>query len=194
MFTFDSIIAVTNRHLSCRPFPEQLERICSCRPHAVILREKDLPESAYEELAREALAICKEYSVPCILHTYAETAKKLGCTSIHLPLPLFRRYSGEANKLILKDFSCIGTSIHSVEEALEAQQLGATYLTAGHIYATDCKKGLPPRGTDFLREVCSLVSIPVYAIGGIKADETQIQEITACGARGGCMMSEMMQI
>lgn len=34
----------------------------------------------------------------------------------------------------------IGCSIHSVEEAVEAQNLGASYITAGHIYATDCKK------------------------------------------------------
>lgn len=36
----------------------------------------------------------------------------------------------------------IGCSIHSVEEAVEAQKLGASYITAGHIYATDCKKDL----------------------------------------------------
>lgn len=55
----------------------------------------------------------------------------------------------------------------------EAEQLGASYLTAGHIYATDCKRGLPPRGLGFLKEVCREVSIPVYGIGGIKFDEEQ---------------------
>ncbi len=51
--------------------------------------------------------------------------------------------------------------------------MGASYLTAGHIYATDCKRGLPPRGLGFLKEVCREVSIPVYGIGGIKFDEEQ---------------------
>lgn len=72
-----------------------------------------------------------------------------------------------------KKFTKIGISIHSVEEAKEAEQLGASYLTAGHIYATDCKRGLPPRGLGFLKEVCREVSIPVYGIGGIKFDEEQ---------------------
>ena len=96
--------------------------------------------------------------------------------------------------MTLKSFSQIGTSVHSVEDALEAQKLGATYITAGHIYATDCKKGLPPRGLDFLRDVCRAVDIPVYAIGGIKIDQAQFTDILNCGAAGGCIMSGMMNI
>lgn len=45
-----------------------------------------------------------------------------------------------------------------MEDALKAQQLGATYVTAGHIYTTNCKKGLPPRGLEFLGEVCNAVT------------------------------------
>ena len=86
------------------------------------------------------------------------------------------------------DFLAVGCSVHSVEEAKEAQKLGATYLTAGHIYTTDCKKGLPPRGLDFLREICNAVTIPVYAIGGIHAGTRQIQEVMDCGASGACIM------
>ena len=62
----------------------------------------------------------------------------------------------------------MGTSIHSVEEVKEAVRLGADYLFAGNIYETDCKKGLPGRGLDFLRQVCMESSVPVYAIGGVR--------------------------
>ena len=79
-------------------------------------------------------------------------------------------------------------------EALEAEALGASYLIAGHIYATDCKKGLPARGTGFLRAVCEAADIPVYGIGGIHLDEAQIKEVLGCGAAGGCIMSGMMRI
>ena len=44
-------ICVTNRHLAERPFLEQLERVLATKPYAMILREKDLTEEAYEELA-----------------------------------------------------------------------------------------------------------------------------------------------
>ena len=186
---FDSVIAVTNRKLCNRPFTEQLERVCSHHPRALILREKDLPENEYELLAKNVLEICRTYDVPCILHTYTAVARRLGCSRIHLPLPLLRT---EATSL--GDFSLVGTSVHSVEDAIEAEKLGASYLTAGHIYVTDCKKGLPPRGTGFLREVCLQVSVPVYAIGGIHLDENQMKEIIDSGAAGGCIMSGMMRV
>ena len=67
-------------------------------------------------------------------------------------------------------------------------------LTAGHIYVTDCKKGLAPRGLGFLKDVCSTVNVPVYAIGGIKFDEKQWEELKQNGASGGCIMSGMMEL
>ena len=180
---------MTNRKLSSRPFMEQMERVVKLHPKAVILREKDLSEEEYAELAAQILTLCKQYQVPCMLHTYLETARKLQHPYIHLSLFLLKENSEK-----LSDFLAVGCSIHSVEEAKEAQKLGATYLTAGHIYTTDCKKGLPPRGLDFLREVCNAVTIPVYAIGGIHAGTRQIQEVMDCGASGACIMSEMMKI
>lgn len=185
----NQVIAVTNRHLCSRPLAEQVERICFLHPKAVILREKDLSESDYQLLAKEIMKICKSHNVPCVLHTYIKAAKELHGSAIHLPFPIFREHYTE-----LGSFAEAGTSVHSLEEALEAERLGATYLIAGHIYATDCKKGLPPRGPEFLRTVCQNVKLPIYAIGGIKLESEQLREVINCGAKGGCIMSGMMEI
>ena len=88
-------------------------------------------------------------------------------------------------------FEHIGASCHSVEDAQEAESLGADYITAGHVFATDCKKGLPPRGIEFLSSVCESVSIPVYAIGGISPDNIDL--VRQCGAAGACVMSGFMK-
>ena len=53
---------------------------------------------------------------------------------------------------------------------------------------------LPPRGLEFLKEVCNSVTIPVYAIGGIKLSDVQMDEIIKCGAKGGCIMAGMMSL
>ena len=87
-------------------------------------------------------------------------------------------------------FAVKGCSCHSPEEAEEAESLGASYITAGHVFATDCKKGLPPRGLDFLEEVCHRVKIPVFAIGGISPGN--IASVREAGAAGGCVMSGLM--
>ena len=183
------LIAITNRHLCTRPFTEQIKRVCVLNPKAIILREKDLTEDAYTLLLSQIKEICDASKVPLIPHTFVKSARNLGFTSIHLPLHLLEKYALTES---LTEFTTIGTSIHSAEEAMRAESLGATYLTAGHIYVTDCKKGLTPRGLPFLREVCQNVSIPVYAIGGIKNNPEQLQELAEAGASGACIMSGMM--
>lgn len=188
---WEHVIAVTNRKLTARPYLEQIERICLKRPEAVLVREKDLSEEEYGRLASEVYAICKRYEVPCIYHTFVQAAREAGAAAIHLPLPLLRKHGGKKG---LPEFPVIGASVHSLEEAKEAELLGVSYLTAGHIYQTDCKKDLKPRGLGFLREVCQSVSVPVYAIGGIHMGSGQMEEVIQAGAAGGCVMSGAMRV
>ncbi len=153
----------------------------------MILREKDLPEMEYAMLAKEVLSIGAEYQMPVILHTYVEVAARLKVDSLHLPVASLLSLSEEKKK----DFRVLGASVHSAEEACAAYHAGATYLTAGHVFVTDCKKGVPPRGLDFLKEVCEAVPVPVYAIGGIT--EENAVSCVAAGAAGVCMMSGYMR-
>ncbi len=180
------IICVTNRRLCREPFLVRMERLAAARPAAVILREKDLPEAEYRALAAQVLALCRKTGVPCILHSFAAVARELDCPALHLPLPLLRALPPEDRAR----FSVLGASCHSETEAVEAAALGATCITAGHVFDTDCKKGVPGRGLEFLRRVCESVSIPVYAIGGIGAEN--IAAAAACGAAGACVMSGAM--
>ena len=186
---YNKIIAVTNRRICSGPLTGQVSRICKLNPKAVILREKDLPQDEYEKLAEQVYKICSENNVMCILHSFPNVAKRIGCDAIHMPMPLLRKRPETVN-----EFGLVGTSVHSVSEAIEAQKMGVSYISAGHIFNTDCKKGVPPRGTGFLREVCQSVNIPVYAIGGIKISSEQMAEIESCGAAGGCVMSEMLKL
>ena len=82
-------------------------------------------------------------------------------------------------------------SIHSLDEAKEVENLGASYLVAGHIFETDCKKGLKPRGLKFIEDLSSTLTIPIFAIGGI--DEKNSQSVINSGAFGVCMMSNLMK-
>lgn len=185
----EKMIVITNRKLCPYSLAKQLEKICLFHPKAVILREKDLTETEYSILGREVRGICGHSQVPCIYHTFADAAIRDKMTQIHLPLWKLRENENWKGRGI----SLLGTSVHSVEEAEEAQKLGADYLMAGHIYATDCKKDVPPRGVSFLRDVCKSVDLPVYAIGGIRLEGEQIQEVLENGAKGFCVMSELMK-
>ena len=180
------ILCITNRKLCREDFLARIERIAACHPAGIILREKDMKPEDYKELAAAVMEICEHYGVKCILHSFPDVAISLHADAIHLPLHLLRELSQEQKT----HFEVLGASCHSVEDALEAQALGCTYITAGHVFETDCKKGLPGRGLDFLRNVCAAVDIPVYGIGGIDADNIAL--VRDAGANGACLMSSLM--
>lgn len=187
------LIAVTNSATCPRPLAEQIDRLTKLtelRPQAVILRAKSLDKAAYRTLALQAQQSCEAAGIPLILHSDWQLARELGISMLHLPLALLRQISEYERAY----FTWLSTSVHSVGEAQEAQELGATVLIAGHIYTTHCKAGLAPRGLSFLQAVCSAISLPVYAIGGIGFDATQHAELQANGARGACVMSAYMKL
>lgn len=191
---YKNIIAVTNRNLCDRPYMEQIERICSRHPKAVLVREKDLPVDEYARLLAQVQEICLRYGVQCIAHTYTDAAVQCGIDVVHYPLNLLQdEMHHPVSKKKILHIRKKGASVHSVEEALLAEALGADYLTAGHIFETGCKPGAAPRGKDFLRSVCTAVKIPVYAIGGMSASEKCVESMVLCGAAGICVMSECMQ-
>ena len=187
------LIAVTDSASCPRPLPEQIERLAKLtelRPQAVILRAKSLDKAAYRTLALQAQQSCEAAGIPLILYSDWQLAHELGISKLHLPLALLRQMTAcERAHFIL-----LSTPVHSVGEAQEAQALGATVLIAGHIYTTQCKAGLAPRGLGFLQNVCSAVNLPVYAIGGISFDASQHVELQANGARGACVMSAYMRL
>ena len=187
------LIAVTDSASCPRPLAEQIERLTKLtelRPQAVILRAKSLDKAAYRTLALQAQQSCEAAGIALILHSDWQLAHELGISKLHLPLALLRQMPACKRT----HFTWLSTSVHSVGEAQEAQALGATVLIAGHIYTTQCKAGLAPRGLSFLQNVCSTVNLPVYAIGGISFDAAQHAELQANGARGACVMSSYMRL
>lgn len=177
------MIVITDRKQCQIPLTERLEMLCPANPEMVILREKDLNQPEYEELAADCLKICEKYNIPLSVNSNLEAAEKLDICRIHLPIHLMRIG-------VPPSFTLVGVSVHSVEEAVEAEGLGADYLIAGHVYCTTCKS-TEPRGTDFLKSICDSVDIPVYAVGGVSPDN--YREILEKGASGGCCMSSMMR-
>lgn len=175
------IVCVTNRLLCKGDFLKQIEKTVAASPDALILREKDLSHEEYLEYATWVAKICDNGGVELILHSDTRAAELLG-RAVQMPIPVLRKtaFSGR-----------MGASCHSLEDALEAQKRGCSYITAGHIFNTGCKNE-PGRGLDFLKEIVSGVHLPVYAIGGINKDN--ISGVMDCGASGVCIMSSAMRL
>lgn len=181
------LICVTNRHLS-RDFLGDLSRIVSeKKPNAIILREADLSAGEYENLALKVLKITENSSTKLIIHTHFDVAFRLKIKNLHLRFDDFIKFKPKWD-LDGKNFN-IGVSIHNLNDAIKAQNLGASYVIAGHIFQTKSHKE-PPRGIEFLDQICSNLSIKTYAIGGINLQNLSI--IKATKADGACMMREFL--
>lgn len=187
MCKYRQLIVITNRKLGPGDYLGQLKKVTALHPRALILREKDLSAADYAALARQVLPICAENEVPCFLHSRAALAQELDCPRIHLSIPALREQKGR-----LDHFAEISVSCHSLADVQEAAAAGATQLLLGNIFETDCKKGLPGKGLDFLRGICSLSPLPVYAIGGITLEN--LEQVLSAGAAGGCTMSGFMRM
>ena len=160
---------------------------------ALTLREKDLNKNEYLKLIEEIYPICQKYKINLILHQNYDLNldDKYKIDGIHLSYNIFKSLNENIKAELIKKYKRIGVSIHSLDEAKEVENLGASYVIAGHIFETDCKKGLKPRGLKFVEDLSSTLTIPIFAIGGI--DEKNSQSVIDRGAFSVCMMSSLMK-
>ena len=160
---------------------------------ALTLREKDLNKNEYLKLIEKVYPICQKYKINLILHQNYDLNldDKYNIEGIHLSYSIFKSLNENIKAELIKKYKRIGVSVHSLNEAKEVESLGASYVVAGHIFETDCKKGLEPRGLKFIKDLSSALSIPIFAIGGI--DEKNSLSVINSGAFSICMMSTLMK-
>ncbi len=179
------LICITNRKLCQDDFLNRIDQLAQGKPTAMMLREKDLERAAFQDLAIKVKEICDRHQVSLIINQNLEIAKQLKVENIQVSIEKLRE-----NREFIREFEQVGVSVHSVDQAKEAEAAGADYLIAGHVFPTECKKGLPARGLRFLKEVCDAVKIPVWGVGGIDQNNYKVTLMT--GAKGVCVMSEAM--
>ncbi len=181
------VLCVTDRRRCRGSFLEQLEKIAAARPAGIMLREKDLSPEAYLQLARQVKEICSRHGVPLVLHSHPAAAAALGISALHMPLQALAAMEPRERSR----FALLGASCHSPEDAALAGSLGCTCITAGHVFETTCKPGLPPRGLSFLQSVCAAADMPVWAIGGVRPEN--FRSCLEAGAAGVCVMGAFME-
>ena len=102
------------------------------------------------------------------VHNFADFALRKGERNLWLPLGVLRSFSAAYGADFLRvNFKKLVASCHSEAEAREALELGADAICLSHIFATDCKAGLAPRGLNLIRAVRGFYDGEIYALGGI---------------------------
>lgn len=141
------------------------EVIAAIKGGAVVVqfRDKESLDAIY--LADQLVKVCHEYKVPLLINDDIELAIKVGADGVHIG-----REDGaisEARDRLGAD-AIIGVSCYNfVEQALDAQEQGATYVAFGRFFPSSSKPLAAPAELDTLRKAKFLLDIPIVAIGGI---------------------------
>jgi thiamine-phosphate pyrophosphorylase len=142
------------------------------------VRERHLDDLGLLAFVGELLAVCDGTQCLVIVNERTDVAFAAGAHGVHLRSDSI---SAQDARLVLGHDAVVGRSVHSVREAEAVTTAGGCdYLVFGTIYPSASKsEGHPVAGIEALREVCSAVSLPVVAIGGLTVARA------AEAARGG---------
>ena len=179
------LYAVTDRAwVGRQTLSEQIEDALRGGVTLVQLREKNLSKEKFVAEAKAVLALCRQYGVPLIINDRLDVALESGADGVHVgiedaPVSEIRRQAGP-------DF-IIGATAKTVAQARAAQTAGADYLGVGAVFPSPTKRNAIRITAEALREICSSVSIPAVAIGGISAENAP--SLKGCGMAGIAVVS-----
>jgi thiamine-phosphate pyrophosphorylase len=155
---------------------------------AVQVREKDLSAKDLAVLCRLLRNLTRDTGALLIVNDRVDVALAVGADAVQrsgtsLDVKDMRDIAGRQLR--------IGASVHSVEDAVDAERKGADWVVFGPVYDTPSKRAYgPPQGLERLAAVVQRVKIPVLAIGGVTPE--RVPEVIATGARGVGVISGIL--
>ena len=163
---------------------------------ALQVREKDLGTRELLDMAYRMRELADKYSAKLFINDRVDIALSVEADGVHLgqnsiPPHAVRKAVNASRITHHASRFLIGVSAHSIEEAKQAEEGGADFITLGPVYKTPSKlKYGQPLGVDIIRKAKAEISIPVFAIGGIKQD--RIKEVMDAGADGIALISGIL--
>src|SRR3989338_10358226 len=161
---------ITDRNHCKQPFIDTISLALKGGIKTVQLREKGLATHELYSIACELRKITSDFKANFIVNDRVDIALAVEADGVHLgwqslPFPVVRRLVGSER--------LIGVSTHNRQEALQAQEYGADYITFGPIFDTPSKaRFLNPTGPEEIRKLKNKVEIPVITLGGINKNRS----------------------
>ena len=170
--------------------PDRLPEIVSAALRggvtAVQLRAKSATTLELLELARNLNAICREAGVPFIVNDRIDVALAAGADGAHVGHIGEEDLSPHDARRLLGSDAIVGVSVGTPQEAHMATSQGASYVSAGPMFATSTKANAgPAAGENLLRGVRAATGLPLVVIGGITPQRSAA--LFAAGADGVCV-------
>jgi thiamine-phosphate pyrophosphorylase len=185
---FDLYLVTDRNQTGGRDLFWVLEQALDGGVKAIQLREKDLSGRDLFSLAEKVYKLCQAYNAALFINDRIDVALAVDAAGVQLSqtsLPI------ATTRALLGPQKIIGASTHSLQEAREAEQNGADFVLFGPVYFTTSKAAYgAPQGVPALKTIVDNISLPVYAIGGIKPEN--IASTKKLGVRGVALISAIV--
>jgi len=185
---FDLYVITDRQQTGGRPLVEVIEAALRGGVRAVQLREKDLPPRELYPLAQEIQRLTQRYDARLLINDRIDVACAVNADGVHLtttslPTAVARQLLGPKR--------LIGVSTHNAAEARAAEEGGADFIVFGPVFYTPSKAPYgEPVGLEALRTVRAAVTLPIFAIGGVK--RANLDDVLAAGADGIAVISAVI--
>ena len=164
---------------------ENISRALDAGCQWIQLRFKHATEEARREVAKKARAKCIDYKATFIVNDHVELAREVDADGVHLGL---KDTAIDAARIILGREKIIGGTANTIHDVLKRVDERCDYVGLGPFRFTATKEKLSPvlgvsGYVDIMHEVNARnISMPVFAIGGIKPDD--LEELMNSGVYG----------
>lgn len=153
----------------------------------VQLREKNLTSLELYHTALQVKKITDAYDIPLIINDRLDIMMAVNAAGVHLGQ---KDIPAKAARKLIGESKILGVSTATVEEAILAQQDGADYIGVGALFGTATKSNTRPVTVELLKQIKQSVTIPVVAIGGIKA--SNIAQLKPANIDGVAIVSDIL--
>jgi len=143
---------------------------------ALQLRDKTLSDRVLLERAKLLRQVTRGSPTLCIINDRPDLAALAEADGLHLGQD---ELTVKDARTVVGSEMLIGVSTHSVEEARQAVQDGASYLGVGPTFPSTTKQFATFTGLELLEAVAGATRLPAFAIGGI--DRTNLDRVLATG-------------
>jgi thiamine-phosphate pyrophosphorylase len=169
---------------------QHVETVLKAGVRMIQLRIKGVPYEEWLCAAGECTAMCKKFQAICIINDSPEIAKNCGAHGVHTgrqdPDPQSTRNIMGQNPFLL------GLTAHSYDEFAAGIQHKPDYIGLGPFRSSPTKTDtVTPLGFKGIADILKKnpVNIPVYAIGGIRADD--VPDLLKAGCYGVAVSSDL---
>ena len=183
------LLLVTDRQQTKgRPLLSVLAEALKAGSPSLQLRERDLGAKELLALADQIVRLIGSRGSQLLINDRIDVALSVEGAGVHLrsdslPVSVVRRLIG-ADRLL-------GVSVHSVNEAMQAEAEGADYIVFGPIYETPSKHMYGrPLGLSKMEEAVRAVRVPIVGIGGVTA--ARARDMRSAGAFGVAVIAAVL--